>query len=72
MRTWMKKAREDKLMTMKDAADEIGISESYYSRIENGERQKHIDSDLVFKMSKVFGISVSQIFKYEYGEGVEQ
>ena len=69
MRTWLKDTRENLGLTMKDAAQRLDITESYYSRIERGDRQKNLDGDLAFRMSKAFDISISDIFKNEYGEG---
>jgi transcriptional regulator with XRE-family HTH domain len=50
---------------MKDIASKLGISESYYCAIENGERQKNMDLTLVSGLSAALGISVSRIVKYE-------
>ena len=65
MRLWLKEARTNKGLTMKDIASKLGISESYYCAIENGERQKNMDLTLVSGLSTALGISVSRIVKYE-------
>jgi transcriptional regulator with XRE-family HTH domain len=65
MRLWLKEARTNKGLTMKDIASKLGISESYYCAIENGERQKNMDLTLVSGLSAALGISVSRIVKYE-------
>lgn len=65
MRSWMEKARKDCGLTMKAAANKLGISESYYSMIERGERQQKLDIALAVKMSGVFGISVEHIVNQE-------
>lgn len=65
MRDWLKTARADKQLTMKQAADQIGISESYYFLIENGERKKNLDLALVKKLAEVFGMTVQQIAEME-------
>ena len=39
MRDWLKNLRIEKKLTMKELASKLGISESYYCAIENGERQ---------------------------------
>lgn len=65
MRDWLKTARADKQLTMKQAADQIGISESYYFLIENGERKKNLDLALVKKLADVFGMTVQQIAEME-------
>lgn len=38
MRTWLKILREELNMTQNDVAEAAGISQNYYSAIENGER----------------------------------
>lgn len=65
MRDWLKAARSDKQLTMKQAADQIGISESYYFLIEQGERKKNLDLALVKKLADVFGMTVQQIAEME-------
>lgn len=50
---------------MKEMANRLGISESYYSLIENGERQKKMDVVLMSGLSAVLGIPVSKIIKDE-------
>lgn len=43
MRQWMIQARKDAGLTMQETAEKLGISESYYSLIERGERQANMD-----------------------------
>lgn len=50
---------------MKAAATQLGISESYYSMIERGERQQKLDIALAAKMSGVFGVSLEYIVNQE-------
>lgn len=65
MREWLKDARTKKGLTMKDISSKLGISESYYCAIENGDRQKNMDITLVSGLSLALGISVSRIVKFE-------
>lgn len=65
MRSWMEKARKCRGLTMKAAATQLGISESYYSMIERGERQQKLDIALAVRMSGVFGISLEYIVNQE-------
>ena len=51
MRSWMETARKSCGLTMKAAATKLGISESYYSMIERGERQQKLDIALAVMMS---------------------
>ena len=43
MRNWLRELRMNKGYTMKDMGEKLGISESYYCAIENGDRQKKMD-----------------------------
>ncbi len=54
MRIWLKTAREACGLTMKGAAEKLDISESYYSMIESGTRQKTLDISLASKISLLF------------------
>lgn len=65
MRTWMEQARKKCGLTMKMAGTQLGISESYYSMIERGERQQNLDIALAAKMSGVFGVSLEYIVEQE-------
>ena len=65
MRDWLKDARVQKNLTMKQAADNLGISESYYSMIENGDRQKTLDLSMAQKLCDLFGMTIQQIVDCE-------
>ena len=54
---------------MKTAAMSLGISESYYSMIERGERQQKLDIALAVKMSEIFGVSLEYIVNQEGRSG---
>ena len=64
-RTWLKEARQKSGKTMAEVASDLGISESYYSYIEAGERQQRMDITLVAKLSKIFSLSIQQIVELE-------
>ena len=68
MREWLRKSRKDKQITMSDMARKLGISESYYCLIENGERQKRMDISLLTKLSDILSIPISEIVKLEESE----
>lgn len=61
MREWLKKLRNGKNLTMKDMAKRLGISESYYCAIENGERQQKMNMVLASALSAIFEIPISEI-----------
>lgn len=70
-REWLKKARTEKGITMKEMARRLDISESYYCFIENGERQKKMDVTRINGLSAVLGIPAAEIMRKEikYAEG---
>lgn len=65
MREWLKKLRVEKEMTMSEMAEKLGISESYYCLIENGERQKRMDISLISKLSNVLEIPIAELVNLE-------
>lgn len=65
MRGWLKEARMEKGLTMKEVAEKLCISESYYCSIENGYRQKDMNVSLVGGISEILGIPLRQIFLLE-------
>lgn len=65
LRNWLKQLREERGMTQKQVAEKLNISESYYSYIEAGDRQKMMDISLARKISNIFGISIEQIVENE-------
>lgn len=66
-REWLKAKREEKGLTMKDVASELGITEAYYCYIEAGERQKCMDISLAAKLAEIFSLTVQQIVELEVG-----
>lgn len=65
LRDWLKKLREDHGYTQKQVGEKLDISESYYSYIEAGDRQKTMDISLARKLSAIFGVTVEQIVEFE-------
>lgn len=65
MREWLKNARIEKKLTMKEIGAKLGISESYYCAIENGTRQKKMDYALVAALSVILDISIDAIAQHE-------
>lgn len=56
----LKQAREESGLTMEKVADEIGITKSYYSMIENGKRG--LSYPMAVKIAQVFGKEPDDIF----------
>lgn len=65
MRKYLKELRECAEMTQDEIANKLGVSRSYYVRIERGERQKDIDLSLAAKLAEIFGVSVEWIIEQE-------
>lgn len=65
MREWLVEARKGKGKTQLEVAKELGISEAYYSYIENGSRQKNMDIALAVKLSVALDIPVDRIIEHE-------
>ena len=54
-------------MTMAEMAKRLDLSESYYSKIESGDRQRKMDIRLVSKLCKILDISIEEIIAKEGG-----
>ena len=65
MRDWLKTAREREGLTMKQVAQVLHISESYYCAIENGTRQQSMDISLAQNLSDVLHVPIKQILDAE-------
>lgn len=65
MREWLKTARVEKNLTMKEMGVKLGISESYYCSIENGIRQKKMDLGLVAALASILEIPMEAIAQFE-------
>lgn len=65
MRTWLKEERVKQRLTQKQAADAIGVTESFYSLVEADKRQKKMDISLAVKLANVLGMEVNEIVRRE-------
>lgn len=61
MREWLRNLRIEKGLTMKDMGEFLHISESYYCAIENGDRQRKMDTLLVAGLSEVLDVPIAHI-----------
>lgn len=61
MREWLKEARTKNGLTMKEMGDALAISESYYCKIEKGDKQRDMDLSLVDRISKALDIPLKKI-----------
>ncbi len=65
MRKWLREARENEGLTMKQMAEKLLISESYYCAIENGTRQRNMDISLAERISETLQIPIKEILRNE-------
>lgn len=65
MREWLRQIRTDRGLTMKSVADTLGISESYYCSIENGDRQKKMDMTVICGLSAALSIPITNVVEFE-------
>lgn len=61
MREWLRSLRMERGITMKDMGKRLGISESYYCAIENGDRQRNMDMLIASGISTIFDVPVSEV-----------
>lgn len=65
MRLWLRNKREEFRLTQQQMADKLGITQQYYSLIENGGRRTDMDIPLLKRLSEIFGMSVEEIINEE-------
>lgn len=65
MRQWLYNARRENHMTMAQTAEKLNISESAYSQIENGNRQKNIRLGLAVQLADLFHLDIRDIANAE-------
>jgi transcriptional regulator with XRE-family HTH domain len=61
VRKWLKELREKRSFTMKTVAERAGISECYYSQIENGSRNCPVET--AKKIAVVLGFEWTKFFE---------
>ncbi len=65
MREYLVELRTAKNLTQLDMSKKLCISESYYSLIENGERQKDMSITFLNKLSEALGVSKNSLLRME-------
>ena len=63
MREWLIQLRGS--ATQGEIAEKLGITQQYYSYIDNGERQRKMDVQICERIAAVFGLPVSEIVRLE-------
>lgn len=57
--------RNKKGLTQLDISKSMGISESYYNLIEQGQRQKHMNITILYRLSKALEVPVKTLVNKE-------
>ena len=65
MREWLKELREKNNLTQQNVAERSGVTQQYYSLIENGERQADMSLSMARKLADIFGVPIEKILEKE-------
>lgn len=65
MREYLKQLRNRNNLTQRQVADKLGISQNYYSCIENGLKQKSIDLWLIVGIADLYKVDVNYLIGEE-------
>lgn len=65
MRQYLKSIRNQQGLSQAELSEKIGISQNYYSLIENGERQQNMSLALLQKFADAFGIPLTELIAAE-------
>jgi transcriptional regulator with XRE-family HTH domain len=65
MRKWLINKRKKLNLSQVEMGKMLGITQAYYSEIENGIKQQDLSLSTTRKLSEILGISVDAICQYE-------
>lgn len=65
MREYLKQMREEKGMTQEEMAKKIGVTRSYYARIENGTRKRTLDLKTITLISYALEVPMRNLVEKE-------
>lgn len=65
MRNYLRKLRKERGLTQAQVANSLGISQNYYSNIENGTRMKIMDLQLLDSISALYEVSINGLVQQE-------
>lgn len=65
MREWLKSARKKRKISAAEMAESLGYSVAGYYYIESGKRQKHLNIDIVSRLSEKLGMPIEDIMREE-------
>lgn len=61
MRDFMRDARQERKLTMQQAADQLNVSVGYYSMLEHGQRTP--SGAVAIRISKLFGVPLEKFYE---------
>lgn len=64
-RTWMKALRMKKGLSQTVTGEKLGMSQTYYSMIESGQRKKELSLELATKIAELFDVPLDTIIAAE-------
>lgn len=64
-RAWLKSLRAEKRISQTDVAESLGLSQTYYSMIESGQRASKLSLELATKIAELFDVSIDVIIANE-------
>lgn len=62
-REWLKKFRKEKNLTVRAAAEKLGVSFSYYSDIENNRRNPSLE--IAVRIGRFYGFSAERFISFK-------
>ena len=65
MRDWLYNIRKQNLLTMKEVANALGMTEGYYCRIEHGDGKQNMDVKTASGIARLFHMSVEDVCRME-------
>lgn len=65
MRTWLRDIRAKKGFSQEDMSRKLGVSRTYYSRIESGYRQQRMSIEMAKKLADALETPIDTILRYE-------
>lgn len=65
MREFLKDLRKERGLSQDEISKRIGLTQSFYSMIETGERVERMNLDMAVKLAKVLGLKLEKFISYE-------
>lgn len=72
MRTWLRKARKAKKISVAEMASSVGCTEAYFYRIEVGTRQERLELETAARIAEALGMTLDDVLAEESAEKNEQ